>query len=59
VVFADRVAIGEYFYADIHRMAGGLCKYPAYLDNRTTKPYYVPFRALVLTTPGPSRRAAV
>lgn len=46
VVFADRVAIGEYFYADIHHMADGLCKYPAYLGDRSIKPYYVPFRAL-------------
>jgi hypothetical protein len=44
VVFHDRVGLGDYFYADFHRMTS--CRYPEYLDQKDIKPYYIPFRAL-------------
>lgn len=42
--FDDRIALGAYA-ADIHPLA--VCKYPDYVHlERTTLPFYIPFRAL-------------
>lgn len=44
--FKDTVAIGDYIYADTHRLAKTVCTYPSYLDAMPVRPYYIPFRAL-------------
>lgn len=45
--WADVVGIGQYFYADCHRMIDGTCPYPDYFTaGSPVKPYYLPFRAL-------------
>lgn len=47
--FVDTVAIGTYFYADIHRELPAVCAYPAYLaTGAPILPYYIPFRALTV-----------
>lgn len=51
VAFAwpDAVAIGQYFYADIHKMDAASCPYPSYLvPGAPVLPYYIPFRALTV-----------
>jgi hypothetical protein len=49
---ADAVALGDYFYADIHKEKAGYCPYPPYLANTTgarpVLPYYIAFRALTV-----------
>jgi hypothetical protein len=45
----DSVAIGQYFYADIHKMTNTSCPYPSYIiSGDPVKPYYIPFRALTV-----------
>eukprot|EP01100_Stratorugosa_tubuloviscum_P007363 TRINITY_DN3072_c0_g1_i1.p1 TRINITY_DN3072_c0_g1~~TRINITY_DN3072_c0_g1_i1.p1 ORF type:complete len:578 (+),score=262.15 TRINITY_DN3072_c0_g1_i1:41-1735(+) len=44
--FEDTVALGDYFYADTHRMQVKHCDYPDYMNNTTLKPFYIPYRAL-------------
>jgi hypothetical protein len=48
--FPDTVALGNYYYADIHPLAEGICErpYPKYVTGlkHPIKPYYIPFRAL-------------
>ena len=45
----DTVAIGQYFYADIHKMVVADCPYPSYLTaGAPVLPYYIPFRALTV-----------
>lgn len=46
--FNDTIGIGQYFYADCHRMNAKTCTLPAYMpvDPAPIKPYYIPFRAL-------------
>lgn len=39
-------SLGQYIYADVHEMSA--CTYPAYLANRKTSAYYIPFRALTV-----------
>jgi len=36
--------LGEYIYTDIHHLSN--CVYPDYLSAASTKPFYIPFRAL-------------
>jgi hypothetical protein len=45
----DAVAIGQYFYADIHKMTNTSCPYPNYIiSGDPVLPYYIPFRALTV-----------
>ena len=46
--FDDRVAIGVYFYGDVHRMVASICPLPAYFDapHHDVLPYFLPARAL-------------
>ena len=45
----DTVAIGVYFYADIHKMEAAVCPYPSYIAaGSPVAPYYIPFRALTV-----------
>lgn len=44
--FDDSIALGNY-NDDVHHLKPDTC-YPAYMSNHTTKPYYVPFRALMV-----------
>jgi hypothetical protein len=50
--FYDTVAIGDYFYADIHALSPGVCAsgavYPDYITccEHPVLPYYIPFRAM-------------
>jgi hypothetical protein len=37
------IALGNYF-ADVHSLLGSVCHEPEYMNNSTTKPYYIPFR---------------
>ena len=49
--YNDTIAIGDYFYADIHSIRNMSCDYPEYLPlafAARTKPYYIPFRALTV-----------
>ncbi len=48
VRFNDTIGIGQYFYADIHRMDAADCPFPSYLPPQAAPvlPYYLPFRAL-------------
>ena len=49
VAWPDRVGIGQYFYADIHKMAAAACAYPDYIKaGSPVLPYYIPFRALTV-----------
>jgi len=45
--YNDTIALGNY-NDDIHHLSSSVCTYPAYIANHTTKPYYVPFRALMV-----------
>lgn len=45
--FHDTIALGNY-NDDIHKLEIELCNYPKYLLNHTTKPFYIPFRALTV-----------
>jgi len=42
--FPDRVALGDYFYADMHKLT--TCELPQYQWRNETKPFTIPFRAL-------------
>ena len=47
----DTIALGNYFYADIHKMDAAVCPLPAYLTKGSgapIKPYFIPFRALTV-----------
>ena len=45
----DTVGIGQYFYADVHKMDAAVCAYPSYIDaGSPVLPYYIPFRALTV-----------
>lgn len=50
--FEDTVGIGNYMYADIHKLEDNAClplkRYPEYLvkEQKPIKPYYIPFRAI-------------
>jgi hypothetical protein len=49
----DAIAIGQYFYADIHQMTPATCPYPDYIVNyissgKKVLPYFIPFRALTV-----------
>lgn len=47
----DTIALGNYFYADIHRMTAQACPLPPYLTNASGSkilPYFIPFRALTV-----------
>ena len=44
VMFHDRIALGDYLYADTHPIS--TCEHPAYLEDNHISPYYIPFRAL-------------
>lgn len=45
----DRVGIGQYFYADIHKEDASFCPYPAYIKaGAAVLPYFIPFRALTV-----------
>lgn len=45
----DRIGIGTYFYADIHREDASFCDYPAYVQpGAPVLPYFIPFRALTV-----------
>ena len=51
VRWADTVAIGTYYYADIHKMDAAFCALPAYLtkgSGAAILPYFIPFRALTV-----------
>lgn len=51
VRWSDTVAIGTYWYADIHTMDPAVCPLPAYLakgSGAKIKPYFLPFRALTV-----------
>jgi hypothetical protein len=49
VAWPDTVAIGQYFYADIHEESKDFCPYPAYIvAGANVLPYYIPFRALTV-----------
>jgi hypothetical protein len=55
--FHDRVGIGDYHYADVHRMEDEACGgegYPSYIagQNHPVMPYYIPFRALTVDQAG-------
>ncbi|EDQ86953.1 uncharacterized protein MONBRDRAFT_27772 [Monosiga brevicollis MX1] len=43
--FNDTIALGNY-NDDVHHLH--ICTYPDYMLNHTTKPYYIPFRALTV-----------
>lgn len=45
-VFPDRIAIGDYLYADVHRSFVCAATYPEYLDDKDLQPFTIPFRAL-------------
>ena len=45
--FNDTVALGNY-NDDVHHLLPSVCTYPPYMKNHTTKPYYIPFRALTV-----------
>jgi hypothetical protein len=45
----DTIGIGQYFYADIHKMSSSVCDYPTYIvSGAPVKPYYLPFRSLTV-----------
>eukprot|EP00731_Ephydatia_muelleri_P014007 Em0007g1317a len=45
--FDDTVALGDYFYADIHPLSSTVCpNIPDDLKTGPIKPFYIPFRAL-------------
>jgi FAD dependent oxidoreductase len=45
----DTVGIGQYFYADIHKMTKETCTYPSYIDaGDPVKPYFLSFRQLTV-----------
>jgi hypothetical protein len=44
--FHDTVALGDYFYADMHKLT--TCNLPQYQWKNETKPYYIPFRSLTV-----------
>ena len=45
----DTIAIGQYFYADIHKEDKTFCAYPSYIvSGAPVLPYYIPFRALTV-----------
>lgn len=47
----DTIALGTYFYADIHKMTAAACPLPPYLTNASgsdIRPYFIPFRALTV-----------
>jgi hypothetical protein len=51
VRWPDTVAIGTYYYADIHKMDSNFCALPAYLtkgSGAAILPYFIPFRALTV-----------
>lgn len=49
VRWPDSVAIGQYFYADIHKMAKWACPLPSYIvSGAPVLPYFIPFRALTV-----------
>ena len=51
VRWPDTVAIGTYFYADIHKMDPQFCALPPYLTDGSGAailPYFIPFRALTV-----------
>ena len=49
VAWSDSIGIGQYFYADIHKMSLAVCPYPAYIiSGDPVLPYYIPFRALTV-----------
>ena len=49
VAWPDTIGIGQYFYADVHKMSADACPYPAYVDaGAPVKPYFLPFRALTV-----------
>lgn len=37
--FHDTVAIGDYLYADTHRLDAGVCTYPPYMKAMAMRPY--------------------
>ena len=45
----DTIGIGQYFYADVHKMDAAACAYPEYIKpGAAVLPYYIPFRALTV-----------
>jgi len=49
VAWPDAIGIGQYFYADVHKMDAAVCSYPSYIDaGSPVLPYYIPFRALTV-----------
>jgi hypothetical protein len=45
----DRIGIGQYFYADIHKEDASFCPYPDYIKaGAAVLPYFIPFRALTV-----------
>ena len=45
----DTVGIGQYFYADIHKMDAKTCPYPSYITSGSpVLPYFLPFRSLTV-----------
>ena len=49
VAWPDRVGIGQYFYADIHKEDASFCAYPDYIrSGAPVLPYFIPFRALTV-----------
>lgn len=49
VRWPDTVTVGQYFYADIHKMDNKTCPYPSYITSGApVLPYYLPFRALTV-----------
>lgn len=49
VAWEDTIGIGQYFYADIHKMIKAVCPYPSYIvAGNPVLPYFIPFRALTV-----------
>jgi hypothetical protein len=49
IQWPDTIAIGQYFYADIHKEDKTFCAYPSYIvSGSPVLPYYIPFRSLTV-----------
>lgn len=45
----DTVGLGEYLFADVHKMTADTCHLPPYIKpNAHVLPFYIPFRALTV-----------
>ena len=49
VRWSDTVGLGEYLFADVHKMTADTCALPSYIrPNARVLPFFIPFRALTV-----------